>query len=155
MEVFISLKYKIRTQHLNINNPPNIIWIYAYSWFVVLNKKKIWIHTQSYDSLIANILDFSTSWFDRLKCQIFQSINKVYRSDNHRFILEILLDILLNFFKKNSCDENSNNKMFKIIIFGLIVHAMFLASIFQIYFQSPIISGLQPLQNLNDSPAER
>lgn len=45
--------------------------------------------------------------------------------------------------------------MFKIIIFGLIVHAMFLASIFQIYFQSPIISGLQPLQNLNDSPAER
>lgn len=45
--------------------------------------------------------------------------------------------------------------MIKIIVFGLIVHALFLASIFQIYFQSPIISGLQAEQNLNDSPAKR
>lgn len=45
--------------------------------------------------------------------------------------------------------------MIKIIAFGLIAHALFLASIFQIYFQSPVISGLQPQSNLNDSPAKR
>lgn len=45
--------------------------------------------------------------------------------------------------------------MLKIILFGLIVHAFFLASIFQIYFQSPVISGLQAQPNFNDSPARR
>lgn len=45
--------------------------------------------------------------------------------------------------------------MLKIILFGTIVHALFLASIFQIYFQSPVISGLEPLSNFNDSPANR
>ncbi|XP_055319471.1 GPI ethanolamine phosphate transferase 1 [Sitodiplosis mosellana] len=45
--------------------------------------------------------------------------------------------------------------MIKIIAFGLIAHALFLASIFQIYFQSPVISGLQAQPNLNDSPAKR
>lgn len=42
-----------------------------------------------------------------------------------------------------------------IIIFGLIVHAFFLASIFQIYFQSPVISGLRAQSDFSDSPAKR
>lgn len=45
--------------------------------------------------------------------------------------------------------------MLKIVIFGLIVHALFLASIFQIYFKSPIISGLQAQPDLDESPAKR
>lgn len=45
--------------------------------------------------------------------------------------------------------------MLKVILFGLIVHALFLVSIFQIYFQSPVISGLQAQKNLNDAPAKR
>ncbi|XP_031622436.1 GPI ethanolamine phosphate transferase 1 isoform X2 [Contarinia nasturtii] len=45
--------------------------------------------------------------------------------------------------------------MIKIIVFGLIAHALFLASIFQIYFQSPVITGLHAQSNLNDSPAKR
>lgn len=45
--------------------------------------------------------------------------------------------------------------MFKIIAFGLIAHMLFLASIFQIYFQSPLIAGLKPQSDLNDSPAKR
>lgn len=45
--------------------------------------------------------------------------------------------------------------MLKIVLFGLIAHLLFLASIFQIYFQSPVISGLSPLPNLEDPPAKR
>lgn len=45
--------------------------------------------------------------------------------------------------------------MFKIIVYGLFAHLLFLASIFQIYFQSPIIFGLQPQSNLENPPAER
>lgn len=45
--------------------------------------------------------------------------------------------------------------MWKVIIFGVVAHSIFLASIFKIYFQSPIISGLQPQPDLDDPPAER
>lgn len=45
--------------------------------------------------------------------------------------------------------------MWKIIIFGVIAHLLFLASIFHIYFQSPLISGLTPQPNIDDSPAQR
>lgn len=45
--------------------------------------------------------------------------------------------------------------MLKIIIFGIIAHLFFLASIFQIYFQSPIIVGLTPQPDIDDSPAKR
>lgn len=45
--------------------------------------------------------------------------------------------------------------MIKIIVYGLFAHLLFLASIFQIYFQSPIIVGLQPQSNLDHPPADR
>lgn len=45
--------------------------------------------------------------------------------------------------------------MLKIIIYGLFAHLLFLASIFQIYFQSPIIVGLQSQSNLENPPAQR
>lgn len=45
--------------------------------------------------------------------------------------------------------------MLKIIVYGLFAHLLFLASIFQIYFQSPIIVGLQPQLNTDNPPADR
>lgn len=45
--------------------------------------------------------------------------------------------------------------MWKVIFYGLVVHSLFLASIFKIYFQSPIIAGLQPQSDLKDPPANR
>lgn len=43
----------------------------------------------------------------------------------------------------------------KLIIYGFVLHIIFLASIFEIYFQSPIIPGLEPLPDLTQAPAER
>lgn len=45
--------------------------------------------------------------------------------------------------------------MLKIIIYGLFAHLLFLASIFQIYFQSPIIAGLPSQLNFDNPPAKR
>lgn len=45
--------------------------------------------------------------------------------------------------------------MYKIIVFGLFAHVFFLCSIFQIYFQSPVIQGLRPQSDIIDAPAKR
>lgn len=45
--------------------------------------------------------------------------------------------------------------MIKLIVYGFILHLIFLASIFEIYFQSPIVPGLEPLPDLTQAPAER
>lgn len=45
--------------------------------------------------------------------------------------------------------------MLRIIVYGAIVHFIFLVSIFVIYFQSPVIEGLQPQSDLENAPAER
>lgn len=45
--------------------------------------------------------------------------------------------------------------MLKIILYGLFAHLLFLASIFHIYFQSPIVGGLQSQANLDNPPADR
>lgn len=45
--------------------------------------------------------------------------------------------------------------MYKILILGIVAHLFFLLSIFQIYFQSPVITGLTPQNNLDKPPAKR
>lgn len=45
--------------------------------------------------------------------------------------------------------------MLKLLIYGVLVHILFLASIFVIYFQSPVIQGLRPQENLRNAPAKR
>jgi len=42
-----------------------------------------------------------------------------------------------------------------LIIWSLVLHFIFLASIFEIYFQSPVITDLTPQNDLNDAPAKR
>lgn len=43
----------------------------------------------------------------------------------------------------------------KLIIYGFILHLIFFASIFEIYFKSPLIEGLSPLPDLETPPAKR
>jgi GPI ethanolamine phosphate transferase 1 len=44
----------------------------------------------------------------------------------------------------------------KILIFsGLLLHLVFLLSIFYIYFQSPILKGIYPQNDLLHAPARR
>lgn len=45
--------------------------------------------------------------------------------------------------------------MMKQLIFGFVLHLIFLASIFEIYFQSPVIIGLNPQTDLDGAPAKR
>lgn len=45
--------------------------------------------------------------------------------------------------------------MFKILFIGTVAHVFFLLSIFQIYFQSPVIRGLRPQSDLDNPPAKR
>lgn len=45
--------------------------------------------------------------------------------------------------------------MKSLIILSVILHILFLLSVFYIYFRSIIVSNLEPLNNLNDSPAKR
>lgn len=45
--------------------------------------------------------------------------------------------------------------MLNILVYGVVVHVVFLASIFIIYFQSPVIQGLEPLQDPLHAPAKR
>lgn len=45
--------------------------------------------------------------------------------------------------------------MLNLVLFGVAVHLVFLASIFIIYFQSPVIQGLEPQNDLTGAPAKR
>lgn len=45
--------------------------------------------------------------------------------------------------------------MIKIVLFGILVHVVFLASVFRVYFQSPIIENLPAQSQLTDAPAKR
>lgn len=45
--------------------------------------------------------------------------------------------------------------MLNILLYGVLVHFVFLASIFVIYFQSPVIQGLRPQPDLAGAPAQR
>lgn len=45
--------------------------------------------------------------------------------------------------------------MYKILLIGTVAHIFFLLSIFQIYFQSPVIVGLNPQNDLLNPPARR
>lgn len=45
--------------------------------------------------------------------------------------------------------------MFNLLAYGVIIHFVFLASIFVIYFQSPVIQGLAPQDDLASPPAKR
>lgn len=45
--------------------------------------------------------------------------------------------------------------MYKILLLGTVAHIFFLLSIFQIYFQSPVIVGLSPQNDLLNPPAKR
>lgn len=56
---------------------------------------------------------------------------------------------------KKRIEYKAKEIMLKIVLFGVSVHLIFLASIFQIYFQSPIIANLPPQQQLDESPAKR
>lgn len=59
------------------------------------------------------------------------------------------------FFKKSFLIIKTVPKMLKHLIFGFILHLIFLASIFEIYFQSPVITGLNPQNDLDGAPAKR
>lgn len=45
--------------------------------------------------------------------------------------------------------------MLHILLYGVLVHFVFLASVFVIYFQSPVIQGLRPHPDLAGAPAKR
>lgn len=42
-----------------------------------------------------------------------------------------------------------------LLAYGVLVHFVFLISIFVIYFQSPVIQGIKPQNNLEEPPAKR
>jgi len=47
------------------------------------------------------------------------------------------------------------NKLTSLILIGLVFHATYLFSIFDIYFRSPIIHGMQPVRQEISPPAKR
>ena len=51
---------------------------------------------------------------------------------------------------------NSKKLNLKLIVIGIIVHLIILYSIFDIYFKSPLVHGMQPIEALNrQAPAKR
>ena len=46
---------------------------------------------------------------------------------------------------------------FKLFLYAVVTHAIIFYSIFDIYFQSPLIHGMKPIEQLNskDTPANR
>ncbi|XP_037052386.1 GPI ethanolamine phosphate transferase 1 [Bradysia coprophila] len=64
------------------------------------------------------------------------------------------MNVCLNSVKSIS-EQKTIPEMLKLILLGGVLHLLFLVSIFVIYFQSPIITGLQHQKKILDPPARR